>query len=84
MTTFTRTERLVQMANQIGTFFEAMPNDEEALDGIAQHIRRYWEPGMRRELIQASEDTSRQEMNEIVRRSLERYRGYLVDQPDAR
>ena len=38
---------LVRMANRIGEFFEAMPEREEALQGIAEHIRKFWEPRMR-------------------------------------
>lgn len=44
-------DNLVQMANRIGEFFEAMPDREEALDGIAGHIKRYWEPRMRQALL---------------------------------
>ena len=44
-------ESLVRMANQIGTFFEAMPDREEALEGIAHHLKRFWEPRMRRALL---------------------------------
>ena len=36
------TDPLVKMANQIGHFFEAMPDRPEALEGIAQHIRKFW------------------------------------------
>ena len=45
------TEPLVRMANQIGTFFSAMPDREEAMSDIAQHIRKFWEPRMRRALL---------------------------------
>ena len=44
-------DNLVQMANRIGEFFEAMPDREEAQDGIAGHIQRYWEPRMRQALL---------------------------------
>ncbi len=43
-------DNLVHMANRIGQFFEAMPDRQEAIDGIASHIRKFWEPRMRREL----------------------------------
>lgn len=43
-------DNLVRMANRIGQFFEAMPDRPEALEGIALHIQRYWEPRMRRAL----------------------------------
>jgi hypothetical protein len=41
-------DNLVKMANQIGTFFEAMPDRDEALGDIASHLKRFWEPRMRR------------------------------------
>ena len=44
-------ENLVHMANRIAEFFEAMPDQAEARDGVAQHLQRYWEPRMRRELL---------------------------------
>ncbi len=43
-------DRLVKMANQIGTFFEAMPDRAEALDGIATHVQKFWAPRMRAQL----------------------------------
>ncbi len=46
-------EKLVRMANQIGTFFEAMPDHAEAVEGIAQHLQKFWEPRMRREFLGA-------------------------------
>lgn len=42
---------LVRMANRIGDFFAAMPDRQEAVKGIADHIRRFWEPRMRREIM---------------------------------
>ncbi|MBF6560150.1 MAG: formate dehydrogenase subunit delta [Candidatus Binataceae bacterium] len=42
---------LVKMANEIGGYFAAMPDHEEAVSSIAQHLRNFWEPRMRRELI---------------------------------
>jgi formate dehydrogenase subunit delta len=44
-------DHLVQMANRIAEFFEAMSDPVEARDGVAQHLQRYWEPRMRRELL---------------------------------
>lgn len=48
---------LIHMANRIGEFFEAMPEREEALHGIAEHIQKFWEPRMRRQLAQALQDS---------------------------
>jgi formate dehydrogenase subunit delta len=44
------TQHLVQMANDIGNFFRAQQR-EEALAGIANHIRSFWTPNMRRKLF---------------------------------
>lgn len=41
------TEHLIQMANQIAQYHEAFPNHAEAVDGVANHLRRFWEPRMR-------------------------------------
>ena len=43
-------ENLVSMANQIGQFFDAMPDHEEALEGISNHLRKFWAPRMREAL----------------------------------
>lgn len=42
---------LVHMANQIGEYFGAFPDRAEALEGIAQHIGKFWAPRMRRQLL---------------------------------
>lgn len=44
-------ERLVDMANRIGDFFQAMPDHEEAMDGIVVHLHKFWDPRMRRQLL---------------------------------
>lgn len=41
--------KLEHMANQIAAFFAAQPHDQ-AVAGIASHIRTFWEPRMRRAL----------------------------------
>ena len=46
-----RADRLVTMANDIGHFFASEPDKNEAAKGVANHIRRYWDPRMRREII---------------------------------
>ncbi|MCD0423379.1 formate dehydrogenase subunit delta [Rubrivivax sp. JA1024] len=43
-------EQIVQMANRIAAFFAAMPDHAEAVDGVAGHIRKFWEPRMREQL----------------------------------
>ncbi|TIT79296.1 MAG: formate dehydrogenase [Mesorhizobium sp.] len=44
-------EKLVRMANQIATFFHSKPR-EEGINGVAEHINKFWEPRMRRQLFE--------------------------------
>ncbi|WP_397473460.1 formate dehydrogenase subunit delta [Pusillimonas sp.] len=44
-------DHLIKMANSIGDFFEAMPDRQEGLDGIADHIKKFWEPRMRTAML---------------------------------
>nr|TFG52181.1 MAG: formate dehydrogenase [Hyphomicrobiales bacterium] len=42
-------ERLVKMANQIADFFRLKP-EEEAVAGAADHIVKFWDPRMRKQM----------------------------------
>ena len=46
-----RAERLVSMANDIGAFFNAEPDKTVAAKNVANHLTRYWDPRMRREIL---------------------------------
>jgi formate dehydrogenase subunit delta len=52
MTTHTSTspDRLIYMANQIGTFFNSQ-GDARAVPGIADHIKKFWDPRMRKQIM---------------------------------
>ena len=64
---------LVQMANRIGQFFEAMPDHAEALDGIANHIRKFWAPRMRVQLGEFIGQTEGEGLLPIVKEALVRH-----------
>jgi formate dehydrogenase subunit delta len=44
-------EEMVHLANQIALFFASYPK-EEAVAGVADHLKKFWEPRMRRQIIQ--------------------------------
>jgi formate dehydrogenase subunit delta len=69
-------DNLVRMANRIGEFFAAMPERNEAIDGVANHIKRFWEPRMRRQIL-AHLDASGDGLSELVSDALERRRALL-------
>jgi len=39
------------MANDIGAFFNAEADKTVAAQGVANHIKRYWDPRMRRQIV---------------------------------
>jgi formate dehydrogenase subunit delta len=41
---------MVHKANSIAQFFAAYPH-EEAVAGVADHLQKFWEPRMRRQLL---------------------------------
>jgi formate dehydrogenase subunit delta len=45
-------ERLVEMANDIAAYFQAEPDRAAAIDSMATHLQRFWEPRMRRQIVQ--------------------------------
>jgi len=47
----TSMDTLVRMANQIADFFKIQPADQ-AVEGTADHIRKFWDPRMRAMMTQ--------------------------------
>jgi len=68
---------LVHMANQIGEFFSAYPDRAEALEGIANHIRKFWEPRMRIKLFEGIDAGQTEALNALVLESVNLHRNDL-------
>lgn len=71
-------DHLVKMANDIGQFYEALPNRQEGLNGVARHIRRSWDPRMRRDLLQEMDAGGARSMRPFVREAIEGHRAELT------
>jgi formate dehydrogenase subunit delta len=69
---------LVRMANRIGEFFAAMPVRQDALDGVAQHLRRYWEPRMRRAMLEHVDSVGPAGLHPLVADALVHKRAELI------
>jgi len=50
MQSSTSPDRLIYMANQIGTFFNSQ-GQAKAVPGIAEHIHKFWDPRMRKAIM---------------------------------
>lgn len=68
---------LTHMANRIGQFFEAMPDQEEASREIATHLRKFWEPRMRSELLIHLDATGGEGLLPIVKNAVTAHRASL-------
>ncbi len=68
---------LVHMANRIGEFFAALPDPEQAREGVATHLCRYWAPRMRRQILAQLDRGEVEGMSLLVREALVRHRARL-------
>ena len=74
-------ERLVKMANNIGSFFEAEPDQAKGIKGVADHLKSFWDPRMRRQILAYLDSDQGAGLNPIVLQALSKYRDDLSPQP---
>ena len=67
-------EHLVQMANQIGQFHQSLPDHSAAVSGTANHIRRFWDPRMRRAIYAHLDGHHGEGLEPLVREALTAHR----------
>ena len=75
---FMDAHNLIRMANQIGAFFESMPNKQEAQEGIVNHIQKFWDPRMRKAFLGAIDANQDQALNQFVKDAITSHRGQLI------
>jgi formate dehydrogenase subunit delta len=64
-----RAEKLTMMANQIGAFFKAQ-SETQAPAAIADHLKKFWDPGMRKDIV-AHLDAGGAGLEPLVKRAVE-------------
>jgi formate dehydrogenase subunit delta len=69
---------LVNMANQIGAFFRVEPDRTAALEGIASHLKRFWDPRMRKQIVAWVDEHNGDGLSESVAEAIRLNRGKLV------
>lgn len=62
-------EYLVKMANEIGAFFASEPDPEEAANAVAGHLRRFWDPRMRAQIV-AHQATGGAGLSDLARKAV--------------
>ncbi|HEB53367.1 MAG TPA: formate dehydrogenase [bacterium] len=71
------TDKLVTMANQIATYFASEPDRAAAVAGTAGHLKKFWDPRMRRELLHRFDERGGEGMHELVVAALREQRAEL-------
>ncbi len=62
-------DHLIKMANEITAFWEGEVGDQAAAE-VATHLRRYWEPRMRQQMIAYFEQRQGAGLNDIARQAV--------------
>jgi formate dehydrogenase subunit delta len=75
-------KKLVAMANQIAMFFATEPVRALAVEGVVGHLKRFWEPRMRRELLAMHDAGTATGLHELAAEALRTQRAKL--EPAAR
>lgn len=73
--------KLVKMANDIGAFFEADPDPARAVAGVADHLRRFWDPRMRRALYTWLDESGGEGLRPLVLEAVTAQREKLAPKP---
>jgi formate dehydrogenase subunit delta len=63
-------QNLIKMANRIGDFFATWPDRDQARNEIANHLRRFWDPRMRRQICDYLRDGGGEGLDDIVREAI--------------
>jgi formate dehydrogenase subunit delta len=72
------TDNLIRMANRIGDFFDAMPDPQEARAGVANHLQKFWDPRMRREIVAHVDHGDGAGLSALVREAIASNREKLI------
>lgn len=70
-------DHLVRMANQISQFFESQPDPDEARQGLANHLRKFWEPRMRQTLLDAAATDNTLPLRPLLREAIAQHGAWL-------
>ena len=67
-------QHLVKMANNIASFFEAEPDASKRAKGVAEHLKNFWDPSMRRQILSHVDEQQGAGLKSIVLEALRNHR----------
>ena len=59
-------DHLIKMANEITAFWQGEVGEEKAPNEVATHLKRYWEPRMRKQMLAYYEQRHGAGLNDIA------------------
>ena len=65
-------EHLAEMVNDIAHFFAAEPDREAAVNGVSGHLKKFWDPRMRQQIVAYLRDQDSGELSELARTGVTR------------
>jgi formate dehydrogenase subunit delta len=71
-------QKLVKMANEIASFFEGEADRNAVLEGVAGHLKRFWDPRMRREIVRWVDENGGEGLKESALLAIRTHRDRLV------
>ena len=70
-------QQLIKMANNIASFFESEPDKSIGAKGVADHLKNFWDPRMRREILRYADEQGGTSLKGIVLDALRTHRQRL-------
>ena len=71
-------KKLVRMANEIAAFFEADPDPAVSVEGVTHHLKRFWDPRMRKALFRHLDESGETGLKASVVAALQTHRNRLL------
>jgi len=65
-------EHLAEMVNDIAHFFSAEPDRDAAVNGVSGHLKKFWDPRMRRQIVAYLRDQGGGDLSELARAGVAR------------
>ena len=64
-------DHLIKMANEITSFWSGELGEEAAATEVASHLRRFWEPRMRAQMITYLEERQGSGLSDVAKRAVQ-------------
>jgi formate dehydrogenase subunit delta len=63
-------DHMIKMANEISLFWEGELGEDKAANDVATHLKRYWEPRMRAQMIEYFEERQGAGLSDVARQAV--------------